>query len=85
MSGSVDDRTKEERGLEVCFATILLENRVTFTQPLRENKYRIPKSRFDSVSLYISNSWLNRPEYSDTYVPYDPNIFGRLRDNGKPT
>ncbi|KXS18037.1 GCS-domain-containing protein [Gonapodya prolifera JEL478] len=44
ISGSVDDRTREERGLE----------------PLRTSTYRIPKSRYDSVSLYLSGG----PNYS---------------------
>jgi len=66
VSGSVDDRTEEERGLK----------------PLKHNKYRIPKSRYDSVSLYISNIWMNRPEYNDADAPYDPAIFQRLQDNG---
>jgi len=46
------------------------------------DKYRIPKSRYDSVSLYISDNWLNRPEYNDTEVPNDPEIYKRLRDHG---
>ncbi|KAI8993904.1 glutamate-cysteine ligase catalytic subunit [Trametes punicea] len=37
VSASVDDRTEEERGLK----------------PLRENRFRIPKSRYASVSLAI--------------------------------
>ncbi|KAJ3283014.1 hypothetical protein HDU76_008543 [Blyttiomyces sp. JEL0837] len=44
ISGSVDDRTKEERGEE----------------PLKENKFRIPKSRYDSISTYLSAG----PNYS---------------------
>jgi len=35
------------------------------------------------VSLYISDNWLNRPEYNDTEVPTDPEIYKRLRDHGK--
>ncbi|KAF9051084.1 glutamate-cysteine ligase catalytic subunit [Hymenopellis radicata] len=59
IAGSVDDRTEEERGLK----------------PLKNDRYRIPKSRYDSVDLYIANDWANRPEYNDTYVPYDEAIF----------
>lgn len=66
VSASVDDRTEEERGLK----------------PLKNNRYQIPKSRYDSVSLYISDNWLNRPEYNDTEVPHDPEIYKRLRDHG---
>jgi len=66
VAASVDDRTEEERGLK----------------PLMNDRYRIHKSRYDSVSLYISDNWLNRPEYNDTEVPHDPGIYKRLRDHG---
>ncbi|KAH9951545.1 glutamate-cysteine ligase catalytic subunit [Amylocystis lapponica] len=59
VAASVDDRTEEERGLK----------------PLKENRFRIPKSRYGSVSLYISESWLNRPEYNDIDAPFDEAIF----------
>ena len=52
-------------------------------QPLKENKFRIPKSRYDSVDLYISQGWMNRPEYNDTTVPYDQPIFDRLLEHGE--
>lgn len=38
ISGSVDCRTQEERGHE----------------PLRNNKFVIPKSRYDSIDCYLS-------------------------------
>ena len=38
ISASVDDRTEEERGLK----------------PLDQNKFRIPKSRYDSIDSYLS-------------------------------
>ncbi|THH19838.1 hypothetical protein EW146_g1373 [Bondarzewia mesenterica] len=66
IAGSVDDRTEEERGLK----------------PLKENKFRIPKSRYDSVDLYISEEWMNRPEYNDNPLPYDESIYNRLREHG---
>ncbi|GLB37673.1 putative glutamate-cysteine ligase [Lyophyllum shimeji] len=66
IAGSVDDRTEEERGLK----------------PLKNDRFRIPKSRYDSVDLYISNDWINRPEYNDNYLPYDQNIYDRLRNHG---
>lgn len=66
IAGSVDDRTEEERGLK----------------PLQNDRFRIPKSRYDSVDLYISPEWINRPEYNDTYVPYDNKIFDRLVEHG---
>ncbi|RDX47958.1 glutamate-cysteine ligase catalytic subunit [Lentinus brumalis] len=66
VSASVDDRTEEERGLK----------------PLKESRFRIPKSRYASVSLYISEYWMNRPEYNDIEAPHDPDIFERLRQHG---
>ncbi|EJD02940.1 glutamate-cysteine ligase catalytic subunit [Fomitiporia mediterranea MF3/22] len=66
IAGSVDDRTEEERGLK----------------PLKKDRYRIPKSRYDSVDLYISEDPLNRPAYNDSPVPYDTSIYDRLRDAG---
>ncbi|KAI0645912.1 glutamate-cysteine ligase catalytic subunit [Trametes meyenii] len=66
VSASVDDRTEEERGLK----------------PLSENRFRIPKSRYASVSLYISEYWMNQPAYNDIDAPHDPAIFERLRQHG---
>jgi len=66
IAGSVDDRTEEERGLK----------------PLTHDRMRIPKSRYDSVDLYISGSWMNRPEYNDSTVPIDQDIYDRLRQHG---
>ncbi len=83
VSASVDDRTEEERGLKVlsllryCPATYLHA-----IQPLKESRFRIPKSRYASVSLYISEYWMNRPEYNDIEAPHDPDIFERLRQHG---
>jgi len=51
-------------------------------KPLKENRFRIPKSRYGSVSLYISDEWLNRPEYNDIEAPFDPTIFERLQGHG---
>ncbi|KAJ7680279.1 glutamate-cysteine ligase catalytic subunit [Mycena polygramma] len=66
IAGSVDDRTEEERGL----------------QPLKNSRFKIPKSRYDSVDLYISTDWINRPEYNDNPLPYDESIYSRLREHG---
>lgn len=52
-------------------------------QPLKKDRFRIPKSRYDSVDLYISNDWINRPEYNDSYLPYDEDIYDRLRQHGE--
>lgn len=62
---------------------ILLELLLIFLlQPLKESRFRIPKSRYDSVDLYISNDGFNRPEYNDNYLPYDESIYDRLRAHG---
>ncbi|KAJ7132792.1 glutamate-cysteine ligase catalytic subunit [Mycena crocata] len=66
IAGSVDDRTQEERGLK----------------PLENSRFQIPKSRYDSVDLYISTDWINRPEYNDNPLPYDESIYTRLREHG---
>ncbi|KAJ7188317.1 glutamate-cysteine ligase catalytic subunit [Mycena filopes] len=47
-----------------------------------KSRFRIPKSRYDSVDLYISTDWINRPEYNDSPLPYDECIYGRLREHG---
>ncbi|EKM54562.1 uncharacterized protein PHACADRAFT_258498 [Phanerochaete carnosa HHB-10118-sp] len=66
VSASVDDRTEEERGLK----------------PLKSGRFQIPKSRYASVSLYISDAWYNRPEYNDIHAPYDRAIYDRLISQG---
>ncbi|KAG1870359.1 glutamate-cysteine ligase-domain-containing protein [Suillus tomentosus] len=50
-------------------------------RPSKDN-YTIPKSRYDSVDLYIANDWTNKPEYNDAHVPYNKGIFQRLRNHG---
>jgi glutamate--cysteine ligase catalytic subunit len=66
IADSTDERTEEESGLK----------------PLKNSRFRIPKRRYDSVDLYISDHWANRPEYNDIYAPYDEAIYNRLRENG---
>ncbi|GJN91384.1 hypothetical protein Rhopal_004405-T1 [Rhodotorula paludigena] len=66
IAGSVDDRTPEERGLE----------------PLKHDRFRIPKSRYDSVDCYIADTPSNRPEYNDNDMPIDTAIRDRLVSRG---
>lgn len=66
ISAAVDDRTREEKGLE----------------PLHDSRMRMQKSRYDSVDSYISNDPLNRPEYNDNPLPIDEGIKDRLMKNG---
>ncbi|KIK67150.1 hypothetical protein GYMLUDRAFT_69344 [Collybiopsis luxurians FD-317 M1] len=66
VAGSVDDRTEEERGLK----------------PLKHDRFKIPKSRYDSVDLYISEDWRNRTEYNDQPIVIDECIYNRLMQHG---
>lgn len=61
ISASVDCRTEEERGLK----------------PLEENKFRIAKSRYDSIDSYLSPAG---ERYNDVPITYDEAVYQRLRD-----
>lgn len=63
ISSSVDCRTDEERGLE----------------PLKENKFRIAKSRYDSIDSYLSPEGA---KYNDVKLTYDDEVYQRLIDGG---
>eukprot|EP00062_Callorhinchus_milii_P009386 gi/632953142/ref/XP_007892244.1/ PREDICTED: glutamate--cysteine ligase catalytic subunit [Callorhinchus milii] len=63
ISASVDDRTREERGLEPC----------------KYSKYRISKSRYDSIDSYLSKCG---EKYNDIEVTIDEEIYHQLRDGG---
>lgn len=63
ISSSVDCRTEEEQGLK----------------PLKNNKCRIPKSRCDSISSYLSEKG---GQYNDIPLPYDVRDYERLREGG---
>lgn len=62
ISCSVDCRTEEERGLK----------------PLKENKFVINKSRYDSIDSYLS---AQGEKYNDVPLVYDEAIYKKLRDN----
>ncbi|KAJ1985777.1 glutamate--cysteine ligase [Dimargaris cristalligena] len=67
ISQAVDDRTDEERGLK----------------PLQENRFRINKSRYDSIDSYLGSSdGLFKPQYNDLDLVYDPAIYQRLVEGG---
>ncbi|KAK9327979.1 glutamate-cysteine ligase-domain-containing protein [Lipomyces starkeyi] len=66
IAGSVDDRTEEERGLK----------------PLKHQRFVIPKSRYDSIDYYISQSPECRPEYNDIELVKDDKIKTTLTDAG---
>ncbi|XP_068244548.1 glutamate--cysteine ligase catalytic subunit [Palaemon carinicauda] len=62
ISGSVDCRTREERGLE----------------PLSNDRFVIPKSRYDSVDCYLSECG---GRYNDIPLVYDKEIKQKLLDS----
>ncbi|XP_073080430.1 glutamate--cysteine ligase catalytic subunit isoform X2 [Manis javanica] len=63
ISASVDDRTREERGLE----------------PLKNNNYRISKSRYDSIDSYLSECG---EKYNDIDLTIDKKIYQQLLQEG---
>jgi len=64
ISASVDDRTREERGLE----------------PLKNNNYRISKSRYDSIDSYLSECG---EKYNDIDLTIDKEIYEQLLQEGE--
>ncbi|XP_065741542.1 glutamate--cysteine ligase catalytic subunit isoform X2 [Phocoena phocoena] len=63
ISASVDDRTREERGLE----------------PLKNNHYRISKSRYDSIDSYLSECG---EKYNDIDLTKHKEIYEQLLQEG---
>lgn len=51
-------------------------------QPLKNNRWKIPKSRYDSVSTYLSEDTRLRPEYNDLDLIIDEDIKKHLMENG---
>ena len=66
IEASVDDRTREERGLD----------------PLLNSKYRIEKSRYASVSRFISAHPSNFPEYNDLNTAINDTVYNDLISAG---
>ncbi|KFX95571.1 hypothetical protein O988_05745 [Pseudogymnoascus sp. VKM F-3808] len=66
ISRAVDDRTAEELG----------------ETPLKNDRWRIPKSRYASNSTYISNDSRLRKEYLDPDLVIDADIKQQLMDGG---
>lgn len=77
IAASVDDRTKEERG-----EAPLSEHGVTDTDTTKRR--RIPKSRYDSISSYLSECNTACPEarYNDISLVHDEAIYNILREAG---
>ncbi|KAI9776894.1 MAG: Zn finger-containing GTPase- Activating Protein for ARF [Candelina submexicana] len=66
ISAAVDDRTAEELG----------------EKPLKNDRWRIPKSRYASNSTYISQDPRLRKEYMDPDLVVDEELKGRLKEGG---
>ncbi|QYS99092.1 Glutamate--cysteine ligase [Trichoderma simmonsii] len=66
ISRAVDCRTPEELG----------------EKPLKNDRWRIPKSRYASNSTYISTNPRLRPEYLDPDLVIDPDIKAKLIEGG---
>jgi glutamate--cysteine ligase catalytic subunit len=66
ISRAVDDRTREELG----------------EAPLKNDRWRIPKSRYASNSTYIAEDPRLRPEYLDPDLVVDEKLKQRLIDGG---
>ncbi|KZO95665.1 glutamate-cysteine ligase catalytic subunit [Calocera viscosa TUFC12733] len=63
---AADDRTPEELGLA----------------PLKDGYQLLPKSRYDSSSLYISQDPENKEGYSDLPLPLNKGAYEALREGG---
>lgn len=63
IAASVDDRTEEERGL----------------LPLKENKFVIPKSRYDTTDWYLYSC---SSGYNDVPLQYDQKYLDMLQQGG---
>lgn len=66
IAASVDDRTREERGLD----------------PLKNNRWVINKSRYDSIDTYISTDDTYKDKYNDLDLVYDKDIYNKLTNDG---
>eukprot|EP00127_Corallochytrium_limacisporum_P001095 Clim_evm6s39 gene=Clim_evmTU6s39 len=71
IAGSVDDRTTGELGET--------ENDSTTGKPPR---FRIPKSRYDSISAYIGTDTMFKDKYNDIDLVHDKDIYQKLVSNG---
>ena len=80
-STTVQTKNGESRSV---IRSVLLDSRAddAFDQPLKNDAYVIPKSRYDSVDCYIHNDPSNRPEYNDNKMPLDLEIKKKLMDDG---
>jgi glutamate--cysteine ligase catalytic subunit len=82
ISRAVDDRTPEELGEQVQHLTFQLPVPTNAHQPLKNDRWRLPKSRYASNSTYISQDPRLRPEYLDPDLVVDADIKKRLEEGG---
>ena len=82
ISRAVDDRTAEELGEKVIILFLGNKNPANTSQPLKNDRWRIPKSRYASNSTYISSDPRLRHEYLDPDLVIDEKIKDQLMDGG---
>lgn len=58
-------------------SVITAVTRFSSPQPLKEDKFVIPKSRYDTIDCFLASA-----EYNDMEVLYDKDIFKQLKDGG---
>lgn len=66
IAQAVDDRTREELGEE----------------PLKNSRFVIPKSRYETISTYLSPQPFFKEKYNDTELVHDKKIYQELIDAG---
>jgi len=83
ISRAVDDRTREELGETVSILWTLMKSvKPDIQQPLKHDRWRVPKSRYASNSTYISQDPRLRKEYMDPDLVVDQDLKQRLVDGG---
>ncbi|KAI9218943.1 glutamate-cysteine ligase-domain-containing protein [Blastocladiella britannica] len=85
IAGAVDDRTRAERGVDPAAAVLARQwdektGKTVDVGPRVPR--RIPKSRYDSISTYLSMHASYQPEYNDLPLVVDESIEAQLRDEG---
>lgn len=53
-------------------------------QPLKNDRFVIPKSRYDSISTYLSPEPYFHEKYNDVELVLDKKIYQELIDAGNP-
>ncbi|ORZ32346.1 glutamate-cysteine ligase-domain-containing protein [Catenaria anguillulae PL171] len=84
IAGAVDCRTREERGQAPLEPQELdmWDESTNSTHKVQRTPRRIPKSRYDSISTYLSQHASFRDEYNDIPLPIDEKIEARLQSEG---